>query len=412
MARFDYVAGASRPIEGVVRLKGTDRPLEGVHVAAFVQATGAHAWANTDKDGRFRLVGLPKVASYQVYASPKQGQPYLPTSTDVADTEGLKPIPVTLEMLKGVVVRVRLIDKATGKPVAVYAVHHVKLPSNRNEGQASSSLAFDPEGFRMTVPPGPGFFYAEAAGRDLPYTRARITPADRGRSEGISDLGDGGAIQIVLSPCHAYRIVDVPADVDTFNLDMDLIRGASRKGRLIAPDGKPVSGVIVYGLAANWQVKTLDDETFEAVGLEPDRTRTVTFFHKDRRLAGAVLIGPGEGPVEVRLASCGAAVGRLVDGDGQPLAGATIHLAPQDHRGQVFPLGVGLWPEGEVFTADQDGRFRVEGINPELGVRVAVHPRSRPEVFLRPEKSKEAIFKHLTTRPGETVDLGEIHLSR
>jgi hypothetical protein len=46
-----------------------------------------------------------------------------------------------------------------------------------------------------------------------------------------------------------------------------------------------------------------------------------------------------------------------------------------------------------------------------LSVRVAVHPRSRPDVFLKPEKSKEVILKHLTTRPGETVDLGEIHLS-
>ena len=124
------------------------------------------------------------------------------------------------------------------------------------------------------------------------------------------------------------------------------------------------------------------------------------------------LIGPGEGPVEVRLVPCGAAVGRLVNGDGQPLAGALVQLAPQDHRGQTLPGNIGLWPDRVVFTADQHGRFRVEGINPELGVRVTVHPRSRPDVFLRPEKSKEAILEHLTTRSGETVDLGEVHLTR
>jgi Carboxypeptidase regulatory-like domain len=413
-ASFDHVAGASRPIEGVVRLKGTDRPLAGVHVSVFVQqATAAHARAITDKDGRFRLDGLPKVASYKVHASPRQGQPYLPASTVVADTPGLKPIPVTLEMLKGIVVRVRLIDKATGKPVAVHSVQHVKLPSNRNEGQASIYATNPgPEEFLMTVPPGPGFFYARAEGKDLPYTRARITPADRGRSEGISDFGDGGAIQIILSPCHTYRIVDVPAHVEMFNLDMELTRGASRKGRLIDPEGKPVSGVIVYGLAANWQVKTLDDETFEVVGLEPGKPRTVSFIHKDRRLAGAVLLEPGESPVEVRLTPCGAAVGRLVDGDGQPLAGATIHLTPLDHRGQMFPGNVGLWPEGDVFTADKDGRFRVGGINPALSAHLAVNPRSRPDVFLMPEKSKAEILKHLKARPGETVDLGEIRLTR
>lgn len=316
-------------------------------------------------------------------------------------------------MLKGVVVRVRLIDKATGKPVAVHVVQHVKLPSNPNQGQASLYATTPaPEEFLMTVPPGPGFFYAQAEGKNLPYTRARITPADRGRSEGISDFGDGGAHQIILSPCHAYRIVNVPANVETFTLDMELTRGDSRKGRLIDPDGKPISGVIANGLAANWQVKTLDDETFEVVGLEPGRPRTVSFIHKDRRLAGAVLVEPGEDPMEVRLAPCGAAVGRLVDGDGQPLAGATLHLTPQDHRGRPFPANIGLLPAGDIFTADQDGRFRVEGINPALGVHLTVHPRSRPDVFLTLEKSKEAIFRHLTTKPGETVNLGEIHLSR
>ena len=136
-ATFDHVAGPSKPIEGVVRLKGTDRPLAGVRVSGHRPATGAYASAITDKDGRFRLDGLPKVASYQIHANPRPGQPYLPASTDVTDTDGLKPIPVTLELLKGVVVRVRLIDKATGKAVAGAHVTTCKLPSNINEGQAA-----------------------------------------------------------------------------------------------------------------------------------------------------------------------------------------------------------------------------------------------------------------------------------
>ncbi|MGP0066676.1 MAG: sigma-70 family RNA polymerase sigma factor [Isosphaeraceae bacterium] len=422
-ATFDHVAGPSKPIEGVVRLKGTDRPLAGVHVSAIAEATGAYARAITDKQGHFRLNGLPKVASYRIQANPKPGQPYLARSIEVTDTDGLKPIPVTFELRKGVAVRGRLIDKATGKGVGGEHVYYMKLPSNANEGdgdissgfgpkgfQMTISSGFGPKGFQMTVPPGPAIFYADAAGEDLPYTRARLSQADR--ATGISDFGDGGARQIILSPCHTYRIVDVPADAETFTLDMDLTRGATRKGRLIGPDGMPLAGVIAYGLAANWQVKTLGDATFEALGLEPGKARTVSFIDKARRLAGAILIEPGDGPVEVRLAPCGAAVGRLVDMDGQPLAGATINLGPEDHRGEPIPGNIGLWPEGEVFTADKDGRFRVEGINPDLSVHVAIHPRSRPDVFLVPEKSREAMLEHLKAKPGETVDLGEIRLSR
>lgn len=165
-------------------------------------------------------------------------------------------------------------------------------------------------------------------------------------------------------------------------------------------------------MAANCQVKTLAEPTFEAVGLEPGRPRTVSFIHKARRLAGAALIEPGEGPVEVRLVPCGAAVGRLVDGDGQPIAGAMLHLMPQDHRGKVITLGIGLWPQGETFTSVADGRFRVEGINPMLGVAVSIRPRSRPDVFLVPEESRQDILGHLKAKPGETVDLGEIRLTQ
>jgi hypothetical protein len=240
-ATFDHVISPSKPIEGVVRLKGTGRPLAGVRVSGFAQEARAQAGAITDREGRFRLEGLPKIASYRVSVIPEPGQPYLQASVNVSDTEGLKPIAVTIDLLKGVVARVRLIDKATGRSVDGYSAFHVKLPSNRNEGDAAFIAAnFGPEGFRMAVPPGPGFFYARADGNNLPYTRARLRPADRGK--GVGGEFDGEFLTIILSPCHTYRIVDVPADVETFDVDMELTRGDSRKGRLVDPEGKPVVG--------------------------------------------------------------------------------------------------------------------------------------------------------------------------
>ena len=408
-ATFDYVATPSKPIEGVVRLKGTGRPLAGVRVSGYVYETESQSHTTTDKQGRFCLDGLPKVASYHLFVHPEPGQPYLTASAEVSDTDGLKPIPVTLDLLKGVAVRGRLIDKATGKPVAGRAVYHVKLPSNPNEGQAAyDARPFGPEGFRMTVPPGPGFFYASAGGKDLPYTRARLAPGDKGK--GVGGEHDGEFITIILSPCHTYRIVDVPADAEMFPVDMELTRGTSRKGRLIDPDGKPVAGALAYGLESHWEVKTLDDASFEVTGLESGKPRSVSFMHKGRRLAGAVALEPGEHPVEVRLAPCGSAIGRVVDQDGHPLAGASMMLTPEDHSGHPVPGGIGLWPQGEGFAADQDGRFRVEGINPELSVTITCHPRSRPDIFLVPGKSKKPALEHVRTRPGETVDLGEIRL--
>ena len=410
-ATFDYVATPSRTIEGVVRAKDTGRPLAGVRIAGFAQENRAQAGAITDQEGRFRLEGLPKFASYKVSAWPPPELPYLTASADLSDTEGLKPISVTLDLLKGVNVRVRLIDKATGKSVRGYAVYYVKMPSNPNKGEAGINVCnFGPEGFPMTVPPGPGFFYAQAAGEHLPYTRARLRPADRGK--GVGGETDGEFCTIILSPCHTYRIVDVPAVAETFDVDLELTRGTSRKGRLVDPEGKPVVGAQAYGLGSNWEVKTLDDASFEVTALEPGKPRSVSFMHKERRLAGAAELEPGDGPIEVRLVPCGAATGRLVDAEGLPHANATLILLPLAHRGYPIPGGVGLWPQGRGFSTDKDGRFRLEWINPALGVAVDVRPRSRPDTFLVPEKSKEAIFRCLKTRPGETVDLGEIHMSR
>ena len=409
-ASFDYVVSPSQPIEGVVRLKGNGRPLTGVPVHGTATETGVQASAVTDANGRFRLDGLPKLASYRVSAVPYPGQPYLQATMTISDSDGLKPIPVTLELPKGVVVRGRLIDKGTGKPVAGQIVQHLSLPSNANEGHGTPSRPFGPEGFAMTVPPGPALFNAQAEGKNLPYTRAQIPEA--ARRLGVGGENDNTPIRTIISPYHVSRMVDVPADVDTFTVDLELSRGNSRKGRLVDPKGKPVVGALAYGLSAGWTVKTLDDDNFEVDGLEPGKSRTVSFMHKDRRLAGAVKLEPGHGPVRVQLAPCGSATGRLVDQDGQPMAGARIMLGLLDHAGHRIPGNIGLWPQEEVFVADKDGRFRIEGINPALSVAVGARSGSQPDVFLEPEESRKAILQHLTARPAETVDLGEIRMIR
>ena len=409
-ASFDYIAVPSKPIEGVVRLKGTGQPLAGVWVHGSAGESGEYVSAVTGNDGRFRLDGLPKVASYQLVGAPDPGKPYLQASTTVTDTDGLKPIPVTIDLPKGVIVTGRLIDKSNGKPVAGHVVSHIKLPSNNYDGNETPAEPFGPHGFRMTVPPGPGLFLAQAEGKDLPYLRARLPEAVR--RMGVGENGDGASLNVLVSPNHICRMVDVPADVETFTIDLELSRGASRKGRLIDADGKPVIGALVYGRSVDWDVKPLEGADFEVIGLEPGKPRTVSFMHKDRRLAGSVALEPGDGPVEVRLVPCGSAVGRLIDPDGSPLGGAMVGVALSDSRGEQVPLNVGLWPSGEIFTADRDGRVRIEGLNPDLIARLSFRPQTRPDTWLVPEKSKEAALYHLTSRPGETVDLGEIRLTR
>ena len=63
--------------------------------------------------------------------------------------------------------------------------------------------------FRLTVPPGEGMICANVRGENLPYIRARLRPADKGK--GLGGVGDGETTTMRLDAYHAYRIIDFPA---------------------------------------------------------------------------------------------------------------------------------------------------------------------------------------------------------
>src|SRR5262249_37254364 len=119
-APFDLLVVPTRPVVGVVRDKDTGKPLAGVTVRShdgLVRTT-------TDKDGRYRLVGLPKgpgnkliAAGGHGYWAPANDLPCLSAIREVGDTPGLEPITIDVALKRGVRVKGRILDKATGKPV-------------------------------------------------------------------------------------------------------------------------------------------------------------------------------------------------------------------------------------------------------------------------------------------------------
>ncbi len=415
-ATFEHVAGPTKPIVGVVRSKATGRPIAGVRVSGQEGATRTWASAVTDAQGRFRLAGLPKGEIYQVTAN--QGYDAVPSFLSawltVTDTEGLKPIETALELPRGVTVTGRLIDTATGRPVPAQVVYHVKLPTNANpgDGGARQMRPVAPT-FRLTVPPGGGMILVQARGKDLPYTRARLRKADKGK--GVGGTGDGETITTMLNGCHAYKIVDIPSDAESFTVELDLTRGLSRKGRAVDPDGKPVAGVQCYGLGPTWgEMRTLDDGTFEVRGLEPDHPRQLIFAHKERRLVGSVILKGEESrsdqPLVVRLDRPGALKGRLIDEDGQPLAGAQVETLTIDLDGDNLPPGPGpqaMWPDNDIVTTDAEGRFRIDGLKP--GVRTNSAPEFKDRLNVRLDTGK-VLRDIVIQEPGEVRDLGDIQV--
>ena len=124
--RFDYSAAPAKPIEGVIRDKDTGRPIAGVKLRGMVFDEKSHVWApgvetTTDAQGRYRLTGLPKAPAYRLFLEPDEGLPYTRATFRVtAESPALEPVTFDMALKRGIVVRGRVTDKATGQAVSGY----------------------------------------------------------------------------------------------------------------------------------------------------------------------------------------------------------------------------------------------------------------------------------------------------
>ena len=74
--QFEHVVGPTKPITGIVRIKGTGRAVAGVTVAGQIMGRPwTTVMTKTDQEGRYRLDGLPKAGSYFLDVRPEPAPP-------------------------------------------------------------------------------------------------------------------------------------------------------------------------------------------------------------------------------------------------------------------------------------------------------------------------------------------------
>jgi RNA polymerase sigma factor (sigma-70 family) len=418
----EVFAGPSKPIEGTVRAKDTGKPLAGVWVYA-----NEHAYCNnnqvrliravTDDKGHYRLLGMPKTQSYELTVYAAAGQSYLDTARSVADSEGLKPIVADFTLRRGVPVKFRLLDKRTGQPVRGQIQYEISQdnplyaeavygPGVIPSREFMHIRTTDQDGYiRFVAYPGPCVIYGVAGRENEHFLRAKLDPADEAKGHFPLGKGDPGNGWLGLS--HGYRRIDYPENAQEQTFDILFDSGVTLKGVLVGPDSQPVKGAVAYGLSFDRTPRSqppedepLPTDTFVARGLDPESSCTLSFVQRERKLISQVVVsGKEKQPLIVHLRPWGVLTGRLVDTVGKPLGNVRVSLKYPD----LPQPGMRLLDK-EVRT-DRDGRFRVEGLLPNLDHELILGHDTQQIAFAL--SAGEAV-KRWKTREGEVKDLGDI----
>jgi len=426
----DYLASPTRPIEGVVRDKDTGEPISGASIQSYKladQNLGNNRFlrATTDARGRFRLVGMPRGPGNEVYVIPPADRPHFPAKLTLGDAPGLAPLAVEVALKRGLWLRGRLTDAATGKPIRAEVAYHVAadnprladLPGFREislNGDYSFNTPSEADGtFRVAALPGKGLVVADAVSIDY---------------LGV-DREEAGIEGPEFVP-YAYRLgdalarVDLPEGAEPPPVALALHAARKLAGSVLDPEGRPLADARIGGLSdiGYWE-KARKDPTFTVHGLRPPRPpslanllaapnlraavgrlkpvppRVLVFRHDGRKLAGSLDVrGDEPGPLSVKLEPWATVVGRLVDADGRPRPRVPLrpHVAdkPRGGGGEIEH------DPGRLLT-DADGRFRVDGLVAGLAYRLYHEDPSNGV-------QTDRFLPVPPARVGATVDLGDV----
>jgi hypothetical protein len=413
----DIVAEAEMPIRGVVTAADTGKGRPG----AVVWLSNTALQATTDAAGRYEIRGARKAKSYALRAQSDADAGYMASLVKVDDTAGYTPVTADIRMVKGVIVKGKVLDASTGKglPGAVWVDVLTKNPFVNNyppftDIKSPDGVSTAEDGsFRVVTIPGPVILMAGPdAGRladghealhrykqqfsdpKYPQYFPPYVPARVGYLEAyFSSLGSS-ILQGVWC-----KVLEIEPGTSVVEQDVLLEPAPVLPLQLRDPAGKPLAGVFVSGTLprARWSPLTCRTDICHVYDLEPGSPRFLVFYDRVRKLSATLTLKGDEKPPQiVTLQPMATVKGRLVRADGTPAARLTLGLNYFERAANSM---------GDLFRHVQtgaDGVFTIDAVLPGVPFHLGgIYGNPRPFSFTTKVGG-------LNAEAGKTNDLGDL----
>jgi RNA polymerase sigma factor (sigma-70 family) len=336
----------ARVLEGRITCADTGKPAANVEVRGWGWGSRTH----TDADGRYRVSSAkgPQYNGEEVgilMVFPPQDPPYCNSQKEFRWPKGVVKHTLDIALLRGVLVRGKVTEEETGKPVAGAQVRYWTQQNNPSlsleemgpynfvNGKDSATTAADGT-FRIACRPGPGYLIIE--GPDADYILRenggynRLYTGKRGGQPWLS---------------HGFVAVDAQSGAEPIDVMVTVRKGVTIQGEVTGPQEKPVEDLNVFCRLEGFSTHPVKvrRNRFELHGCDPAKPMTVYFLDTAKDWGATALLSARDRdkPVRVQLEPIGSARVRFVNKEGKPLAnfypGLSLVLSPRhgDLRAQT-----------------------------------------------------------------------------
>lgn len=369
-----FVLGPAGAIAGRVTHQRTKRPGAALVVCAsrLGDRSGLQCRATTDPKGSYRIANLP-AGSYQVEVVVEHRAEWVTVPRDGVAVEPDKTASeVNLLLCEGGFVCGIVVDAATDEPLAGVRVDIRPATASRANNYVGLT---QPDGtFRLRCPPG----VCSVELSSIPDEYLGLSREDR-------------------------RTVTVHVGKDSDPLEFALRTSVAITGKVVGLQGEPAAGARVRAVTAARRTKQVTADAqgaFRVAGSLPNSMTSLVILDAQHKLGAKRDLSVGEeGPrgLTIKLAPVAKLVGRVVDGDGNPLKDTRVQLNEYTNRCSCCPA--------RAFT-DHEGRYEfVTAPGTKVSVCTTGEHRASGGRPFDVEAGKTYEIKDLVVRPPETTTI-------